>query len=317
VAAAAGAAAPVVRLPPRLGRRVSASGRAVALRAAQVAKDLLTGRRPAGVALRDGARDVGLTLDALLLTLAAERAAVFLDDAAGGHAPEDKHFREAAVDAHYDERFFRNRLAPAELIERQRALLGAFARLCERHRLDFFIMHGSLLGWVWGRRMLPWDRDIDLCVELAAMDRLVALAAAGAAAPHVLDVNAHFRDRRTRNLTARDTLEPNKIDARFIDPETGLYLDITAVAEVAPGLWATKCPHLFRAAELFPLGRDVFEGVAVGIPRRPIRLVQREYGAPCTTLTRFGGHTFDVAAGRWIPDGEVVRPGVSAPPRFP
>ena len=192
-------------------------------------------------------------------------------------------------------------------------MLAAFADILGARGLEFFLVHGTLLGWFRGRRMLPWDDDIDLSLSIGVLEELNRIRGEIRHPRFSLEVNPHFVERRTYNRNTFDGREPNKIDARFIDRDSGLFLDITALAPVASGVLATKCPHLYHVDEVFPLRRDSFEGIEVHVPRDPERLLHREYGPQCTTRTVFMGHCWWPGEQRWVAQsialGLVPRPG--------
>jgi hypothetical protein len=44
-------------------------------------------------------------------------------------------------------------------------MLKAYTDTMERIGVQTWIMHGCLLGWWWGRSLMPWDKDLDFLVE--------------------------------------------------------------------------------------------------------------------------------------------------------
>ncbi len=117
------------------------------------------------------------------------------------------------------------------------ALLKSYAATMEDLRAETWIAHGTLLGWHWNQKFLPWDNDIDVQMS---MKTLVGLATtlnmsehqypvAGEDRPrtYLLDVNPHYTKASTLDVA-------NKIDASWIDTTNGKYIDITAL-HVSPG----------------------------------------------------------------------------------
>lgn len=225
-----------------------------------------------------------------------------------------KHFREAGKHEHYDARFYGGEVEPALAKKVLLELLGAFGDAVRPLGLAPVLMHGALIGWAWNRRLLPWDRDIDLCValdELAALDREAA-ALDYDRARFVLDVNPNYVDPATRNRHPRETIEENKIDARFVDRATGLYLDVTALRPVpaagdGEARVATKCPHSYRVADLMPLQASELEGVPVHVPRDVEAVLVQEYGERVLTRRVFRGWRFDEARNAWVEGSELQR----------
>lgn len=225
-----------------------------------------------------------------------------------------KHFREAGKHEHYDARFYAGEVAPARMSEILLALLRAFGDAVRPLGVNPILMHGALIGWAWNRKLLPWDRDIDLCVlagELAALDRRAA-ALDYDRGRYLLDVNPNHVDPSTRNRHPRETVEENKIDARFVDRATGLYLDVTALRpspapdDGAPRV-ATKCPHVYRTADLLPLVASELEGVPVHVPCDVAAVLVQEYGERVLERSVFRGWRFDRARNAWVEGSDLQR----------
>jgi hypothetical protein len=91
---------------------------------------------------------------------------------------------------------------------------------------------------------------------------------------YLLDVNPHYTER-----THGDGY--NLIDARWIDMENGLYIDITGLSEtrpdVLPGVWSCKNLHEYNTKDLFPLREGVFEGVRALVPYSYDQILVNEY----------------------------------------
>ncbi|KAI0846551.1 hypothetical protein F5Y00DRAFT_243443 [Daldinia vernicosa] len=103
---------------------------------------------------------------------------------------------------------------------------------------------------------------------------------------YLLDVNPHHTD-LTRGNGA------NIIDARWIDVGTGLFIDITGLAERdaagAPGVWSCKNAHRYRTREIYPLRRTEFEGVPAHVPYAFDKILTDEYGAKSLVNTEWAG----------------------------
>ncbi|KAJ4368609.1 mannosyltransferase [Didymella sp. IMI 355093] len=136
---------------------------------------------------------------------------------------------------------------------------------------------------------------------------------------YLLEVNPHFIDTSTGDLH-------NKIDARWIDTSTGLFIDVTTVHPVPsdsttdaerrrhkffraestaqtqlaePEEMYTKDTHLYTTASLFPLRRSKFEGTPVFVPYAYEQLLIEEYGPRALTQTWFNGYKFDQETKEW------------------
>ena len=100
----------------------------------------------------------------------------------------------------------------------------------------------------------------------------------------------------------------NMIDARWIDTDNGLFIDITTLrrdvemeAKGFPGRMMCKDRHHYLAEDVFPLRESVFEGVPVRIPFAYSELLIEEYGPQCLASTTYQGYRFDEGVREWLP----------------
>jgi len=225
-----------------------------------------------------------------------------------------KYFRETGKRQHYDACHYAGDVAPDRVRTVLLDLLRAFGGALRPAGVAPILMHGALIGWAWNRRLLPWDLDIDLCLFVEDLEKIDGRAAdlAYDRSRFLLDVNPHYVDPTTRNRGPRDTVEENKIDARFIDRATGLYLDVTALRP-APArsdghaCVRTKCPHVYRIHDLLPLQASVIDDVPVQVPRNVEAVLVQEYGERVLERTVFRGWRFDRARDAWVEGSELQR----------
>jgi len=98
---------------------------------------------------------------------------------------------------------------------------------------------------------------------------------------YMLEVNPHY--------TARDGSGGlNVIDARWIDTESGLFIDITAVrknrvSSDGPDVLSCKDGHKYKESQLFPLRDTFFEGQPCKIPFAYAKILEEEYGGKSMT----------------------------------
>jgi hypothetical protein len=151
-----------------------------------------------------------------------------------------------------------------------RAYLNTFSSL----GIETWLMHGTLLGWWWNKavsllclltlsvivltaktlQILPWDSDIDVQISEGSIYYLAAYYNMSIfyhkAGPmmqgreYLLEVNPHYKIREP-------TDKLNVIDARWIDTETGLFIDITAARynlshPQGEGILGSKDGHEYR-----------------------------------------------------------------------
>lgn len=85
--------------------------------------------------------------------------------------------------AHYDKRYFQRELTYEQHAPELRRLVRSYLAATRALGVQTWLAHGSLLGWYWGGRALPWDIDIDVQVTMATLrdmaDRLNGTMYAG------------------------------------------------------------------------------------------------------------------------------------------
>ena len=176
---------------------------------------------------------------------------------------------------------------------------------------ETWIMHGSLLGWWWNRKILPWDSDLDVMVSEKSMYHLASfynmtmhhfkLPGIADGRDYMLEINPHCR-----NGSLADKF--NRIDARWVDTDTGLFIDITtlrhnetAEAEGKKGAMMVKDKHHYLLDDIYPLRESVFENMPVKIPYAYSDLLVEEYGPYSISSSDFEHHHFDPESMLWIP----------------
>lgn len=121
---------------------------------------------------------------------------------------------------------------------------------------ETWIMHGTLLGWWWNQKILPWDSDIDVQVSETTIAFLAKyynmteyhfqLPGVENGRTYLMEVNPHYTIGGLEDRL-------NVIDARWIDTETGLFIDISTVrvdyparAEGNQGAMMSKDKHKYQ-----------------------------------------------------------------------
>ncbi|KAL8913250.1 MAG: hypothetical protein Q9171_001897 [Xanthocarpia ochracea] len=119
---------------------------------------------------------------------------------------------------------------------------------------ETWIIHGTLMGWWWNRKIMPWDSDVDVHVSadtmhfLASYYNMTVHTSRTAHAPqgknYMLEVNPKWI-----NSSPGDSL--NTIDARWIDMLSGVFIDITAVHRMPknPSMMFCKDSHRYRGKQ--------------------------------------------------------------------
>lgn len=116
---------------------------------------------------------------------------------------------------------------------------------------------------------------------------------------YYIDINPYFIYRAHSNGM-------NVIDGRFIDMQTGLYIDMTALSEADPirhpNIVSCKNNHKYLIDDLVPLRQTVFIGKPVYIPYEYEKVLQKEYSRRALTNGRFEHYVFSVELQKWIPE---------------
>lgn len=249
-----------------------------------------------------------------------------------------KREKNSHLGAHYDWRFFSGLI---NYTDRQPpvlfGLIKAWLALTNRYNIHTWIAHGSLLSWYWDGISFPWDNDIDVQMPIGELHKLARyhnqslVVDLDNGAPgneprygrYFLDCGLFLSYRVKGN-------GHNNIDARFIDVDTGLYIDITALAlsdtptnkrynfdlpkDLRPSkkssatdlernthLQAYNCRnnHFARLEELSPLRLTIVEGQPAYIPKDFTKILKNEYSSGLEKQ-KYQGYTFMPKLRMWV-----------------
>ncbi|KAI9831213.1 MAG: hypothetical protein M1819_005141 [Sarea resinae] len=230
--------------------------------------------------------------------------------------PKDtKYFHEPGGDdllGHYDVRYFKGVVTYEERGDTLEHMIRAYLNTFRELGLETWIAHGTLLGWWWNGKMLPWDWDLDTQVSGTTLAYLgqhynrtkhrYVPEGSKVAREYLLDVNPWIWERERGDGF-------NVIDARWIDTRNGLFIDITGLSEtnpdISPGVWSCKNYHYYKTKDLYPLRESVFEGVPAKIPYAYDLMLAQEYQHKALVLTTYEGHRWDPDARAWVRDDAV------------
>ncbi|KAK2048146.1 hypothetical protein LZ31DRAFT_490625 [Colletotrichum somersetense] len=205
------------------------------------------------------------------------------------------YFHEASFSARYDERFASKPLNQTAERDALKVLVQTYLATLNDLGVQTWLMHGSLLGWWWNKQMLPWDSNADVQVTkqgikfLAAYYNMTTHYYKYSSIPNgrffQLEVNPNYVH---RDKEAVD--EGNEADARWIDMDSGLFIDVTAED---------------RNVFLNPLLETTFEGVKAKIPYNYKEMLVSEYGEKALTNKDFKDHKFIDDKMEWVPQDEL------------
>ncbi|KAF2710835.1 hypothetical protein K504DRAFT_429184 [Pleomassaria siparia CBS 279.74] len=208
---------------------------------------------------------------------------------------------------HYDARFFHGIVSDQERHETQLTMIRAYLDYFRENDLDTWLAHGTLLGWWWNGKRLPWDWDMDTQVSGATLHHLGQahnqtrtkyLSTDGQREREfLLDVNPWIWERERGDGA-------NIIDARWIDTSNGLFIDITGLSETHPdtnpGVWVCKNYHRYATSDLYPMRETLFEGAIAKVPYAYDKILVQEYKEKALVVTDFEGHAWNMNQKEWI-----------------
>lgn len=222
-----------------------------------------------------------------------------------------KFFKEArifntVIGDHYDWRFFNGiKLHSEEQELTLHRMVRTWLSFCRKQGIRTWMAHGSLLSWYWNGIGFPWDNDIDVQVPIMDLHKLAMYFNQSLVVEDGKDGFSRYFIDITSSITVREKSNgKNNIDARFIDVDSGLYIDITALAvskESAPDRYTHGSPkevkddpdklnvndklqlyncrnqHFSSLQEVSPLFKSFVEGKVAYIPKRYSDILTAEY----------------------------------------
>ncbi|TVY84449.1 Protein MNN4 [Lachnellula suecica] len=234
--------------------------------------------------------------------------------------PKEKYFRKLFLPAHfhphYDGRFADHQLGYRERKQALSNLIQTYLATMADVGVETWLMHGTLLGWWWNRKILPWDSDSDVQVSESSMHYLASyynMTVFHYKTPRIpegrdymMEINPHYENRE-------QTDKLNVIDARWVDTSSGLFIDITTARynwthPAGDGMLSCKDGHEYRDSYIFPLRETFFEGTPAKIPFAYKEILEAEYKQKALTQVDFEGHHFDEDKLEWIPVPKKLTP---------
>ncbi|KAJ2890529.1 hypothetical protein MKZ38_001722 [Zalerion maritima] len=230
-----------------------------------------------------------------------------------------KYFHEpGGTDAlgHYDARYYKGQVSYDEHRVYLRELIRSYLSVFTDLGVETWLAHGTLLGWWWNGKIMPWDYDLDVQVSTTTLYYLGQNynrtehnweytdphSGETVQRTYLLDINPHHVE-----LTRGNGM--NIIDARWIDMSNGMFVDITGLAERdkgnKPGIWSCKNHHNYRTRDLYPMRESEYEGVTALIPYEFEKILAEEYGMKSLVTTEWKNHRWEEDKKDWI----KIQPG--------
>lgn len=237
---------------------------------------------------------------------------------------------------HYDWRFFngalnyqRNGWTQEELSIRTNIILDRLLRnwfrFAEEKGIVSWIMHGPLLSWFWNGLVFPFDNDIDIQIPVKELVRLgenfnqtlVIEDAEEGYGKYLIDVGTYVHNRDI-------SITGNHIDARFIDVDSGIYIDITGLSfsnAIPPNeyydkgvfdkqnqqeIYNDRRKHYYTLDQLSLLKYSMVGGVPVYIPNKLCPRLNFEYPHGLTK-PEFQNWHFVPKLGLWLSEKQLTQ----------
>ncbi|KAI5953343.1 hypothetical protein KGF54_002714 [Candida jiufengensis] len=204
-------------------------------------------------------------------------------------------------------------------------LLRNWFRFAEEKGIISWIAHGPLLSWYWDGLMFPFDIDIDIQMPSSELNRLssnynmtlVVEDLSEGYGKYLIDCSTFLHH---RDIAAKD----NHIDARFIDVDSGTYIDITGIginnAKPPPEydgyiktkqkqgesieLYMDRRKHWLTYEKISPLHYSMIGGVPVYVPNDIMSMLNNEYSGG-TRSYYFDGYYFVPCLRLWLQESKL------------
>ncbi|KAG7662994.1 uncharacterized protein J8A68_003504 [[Candida] subhashii] len=245
---------------------------------------------------------------------------------------------------HYDWRFFNGNIVNSPKNDMSiHGLLKAMFKLANAYDIKCWIAHGSLLSWYWDGMKFPWDGDVDITMPIDELHHLTRQFNQSLIVDFGNDIDSQIRYGRyfldSSAFISRRTKENgrNNIDARLIDIDTGIYIDITGLAvtsakapdrydyllksteyerdsernikdtsvteyDVNTFLQAYNCKNnqFFRLKELSPLMLSLFDGEFTYVPNQISNILISKFSPKSITKTQYKDYTYVPILRLWL-----------------
>jgi hypothetical protein len=180
-----------------------------------------------------------------------------------------------------------------EKLDTFREMFRAWSSWADDHQVPYWLSENTLVGWWWGRKHLPWEDHFEIQASVKIIPFLTNFNQSLIQNRYLLDVN--------RFVTFRMGDVLNEIDAKFIDTETGLSIDIRTVSQISwqPDWVIDKRFHRTRVKKLACFRRAEFEGILTWIPVNTESLITAQYGDHIISSSVFKDFYFSKVENAW------------------
>lgn len=134
---------------------------------------------------------------------------------------------------HRDGRFFNGAIIddPVLYAQRMNSLIRTFQKFTKANGLVSWLAHGTLYGYLYNGETFPWDNDFDLQMPIRHLHLLSQHFNQSLIMEDPREGNGRYFLDVGNSITVRTRgNNKNNIDARFIDVDAGLYIDLTGMS---------------------------------------------------------------------------------------
>lgn len=179
--------------------------------------------------------------------------------------------------------------------------LQTWAKLAEKHHLQYWLSAGSLVGYVQRGGLLPHDPDTDITMMSDDVPRLIDIAQSNFSSKYEIKVHPQwdivgYQNRSYHEAQGIPFVAPN---ARFIHRQSGKHVDIfpayyfnpdsftqTSEKQLSKNLTEYNLSYgwlSYPREWTYPLQTCYFSGIKVLCPAQPKKLVEAMYGVEALT----------------------------------
>lgn len=188
----------------------------------------------------------------------------------------------------------------------QLEILKVFDMFCKKYGLKYSLYAGSMLGMIRHKAFIPWDDDLDVCMEREEYNRLISLWNKDAPKGYILqnkENSPEFWQSFTKIRKDHTTfLQYEREAGRY---HTGIFLDVFPLDRIPDGKfrrviykWNCMIYQLLtrefvppRASRIIQIGSKVILAI---IPKKKREVVRQK---TLKKITRFNNnHTLEIAA---------------------
>lgn len=265
-----------------------------------------------------------------------------------------KYFNEAEIlktipyewhGSHYDWKFFNKlNIGEPEQVASLHRLLKNWLQFSRDNDIHTWIAHGSLLSWYWNGLLFPWDTDIDVQVPVLELHKLARNFNQSLVIETVTTEDGTFDGMGRFFIDVGSSISQrtygngaNNIDARFIDIDTGLYIDITGMSltnEAHPSryddqiagktkdifgmekstmqknkelqVYNCRNHHFIQLNKVTPLRPGIIENQLAYFPSDYDIMIKNEYDADAKSNWSYRDYYYDDFLRNWISKEQVL-----------